>query len=469
MQETWRPVHLPEGDFSLAGALQQSCADEQENDDLLGLFSSSPLSSVASSRAPSPESFDVNSSAELLASTPVVYPLPEPLSCVQSQGAAKKRKRPSKVAKDKARGKRRRKAARQGDAVRPDLLLKHASAADPIDASAAADALAVASTGFTSLNSKTPPALRRIPVLFKDVSGPGANLRLIKCRDDRPIPFVDASGRVFGVSIAPSHEKTFLESLARITELIEAAREQGSFATGSLEHARGNFPTLSSGYSHGGGRKHPANLNRPCNPNFKLVEDMVAAPAFRRLAGFVDGRFKTWAPKLHAAYAENMAALRAWNPDLCQNWDKSVYTAWVCNLGPQTVCYRHKDAANLPYGLRAITSFGSYDFRRGGHLILWELGIAVECPPWRTAYIPSSPIEHSSTSISPSETRYSTTQYTAGTLFRFADHGMLGAAEFAAKATKEELEAAALRDASRWQLGLSLFSTLEELKASCRK
>ncbi|KAG6809769.1 hypothetical protein H0H92_014808 [Tricholoma furcatifolium] len=469
MQEAWHPVFLPEADFSLADALQQSCAEEQENDDILGLFSSSPLSSAATSRAPTPESYPVNSSSNLLVSTPTASAPPAPPPSAQSQGASNKRKRPSKVAKDKARDKRRRKAARQGDAARPDLRLKHASAADPVAAGLAVDTLAVAATGFTGLNSTIPHALRRRPVLFKDVSGPGASLRLVKCRDDRPIPFVDASGRVFGVSIAPSREKTFLESLARITQLIEAARVQGSFAPASLDHARGNFPTLSSGYSHGGGRKHPSNLNRPSSPNFKLVEEMVAAPCFRRLAGFVNGGFKTWAPKLHAAYAENMAALRAWNPDLCQTWDNSVYAAWACNLGPQTVCYRHKDAANLPYGLCAITSFGSYDFTRGGHLILWELGLVVECPPWRTSYIPSSPIEHSNTSITPSETRYSATQYTAGALFRFADRGMLGAAEFAAKASKKELEAAALRDANRWKLGLSLFSTLEELTASSRK
>ncbi|KAG6808440.1 hypothetical protein H0H92_004110 [Tricholoma furcatifolium] len=467
MLEGYNPLFIASVDFSLPRALERSCAEEQEDDDVLGLFNNSPLSSASTSRSPTPShargtsppppSLSIESTSTFQLSHP---PHPRPTF------ATTRRKRPSKVAKDKKRDKKRRQqASKQADvAMRAELRAKHVAAADPLLTHLVTDSLGVAATGFTGLLSKTPQALRRRPVLFKTLSGPGADLRLVKCRDDRPIPLIDSAGRVIGVSIAPSREHSFLAALARITQVIEGARSRGRFSAGASEHARGSFPTLSSGYSHGGGRKMPTNMNRRSDPNYELVEDIVADPAFKRLAGFVDRGFETWAPRLHAEYARNMAALQAWNKDLKQNWENSVYASWVCNLGPQTVCYRHHDAANLPYGLCAITSFGSYDFTRGGHIVLWNLGIALEHPPWRTIYILSSPIEHSNVSIGPGETRYSTTQYTAGALFRFVERGMRGAAEFVATSSKEDLEASALRDAKRWQFGLSLFSTLEELR-----
>lgn len=34
-------------------------------------------------------------------------------------------------------------------------------------------------------------------------------------------------------------------------------------------------------------------------------------------------------------------------------------------------------------------SFGNYDYKKGGHLILWDLGITIEFPPHSTILIPS--------------------------------------------------------------------------------
>ncbi|KAG6825745.1 hypothetical protein H0H92_002580 [Tricholoma furcatifolium] len=93
-------------DFSLCIALEKSCAGEQNDDDVLGLFSMSPLLSAALFRACSPDRTRSASSptpavAELLpalssgVASPSLPPLPRPMS-------AAKRKRLSKVTKDEA-------------------------------------------------------------------------------------------------------------------------------------------------------------------------------------------------------------------------------------------------------------------------------------------------------------------------------------------------------------------------------
>lgn len=62
----------------------------------------------------------------------------------------------------------------------------------------------------------------------------------------------------------------------------------------------------------------------------------------------------------------------------------------------------------------------NYDYKKGGHLILWELGYIIEFPPHSTILIPSAIVKHGNTPISEGEERMSLTQYTAGGLVRWA-------------------------------------------------
>ena len=74
-------------------------------------------------------------------------------------------------------------------------------------------------------------------------------------------------------------------------------------------------------------------------------------------------------------------------------------------------------------------------------------------------------IRHSNVAIQKNEERYSFTQYTAGGLFRWVDHGFQKEDEYHSKLSEKEAveEEEAMR--SRWEMGLSLFSTLDELKS----
>lgn len=83
----------------------------------------------------------------------------------------------------------------------------------------------------------------------------------------------------------------------------------------------------------------------------------------------------------------------------------------------------HRDSQNYAGGWCAITALGNFDYTKGGHLILWTLGIALEFPAGSTIMIPSALIMHSNVPIGVHETRYSFTNYFAGQLLHWVDNG----------------------------------------------
>ncbi len=99
------------------------------------------------------------------------------------------------------------------------------------------------------------------------------------------------------------------------------------------------------------------------------------------------------------------------------NWANSIFSCATFNFGPRTLCFRHTDSGNLPFGWCTITALGWFDPKRGGHLVLWDLKLIIDFPPGSTILIPSAILLHSNTAIAPGERRYSFTQYTSGGLF----------------------------------------------------
>jgi hypothetical protein len=143
----------------------------------------------------------------------------------------------------------------------------------------------------------------------------------------------------------------------------------------------------------------------------------------------------------------------------------TVFACCTFNFGPSTVSFPHTDSANLPYGWCPVTALGPFDPKKGGHLVLWDLQLVIEFPPGSTIMIPSAVIRHSNVAIQPGEERYSFTQYLAGGLFRWVDHGFQKEDEYYSKLQEHERveEEEVMRN--RWAEGLNLFSTLDDLRA----
>jgi hypothetical protein len=177
------------------------------------------------------------------------------------------------------------------------------------------------------------------------------------------------------------------------------------------------------------------------------------------------GCFATWAPKLFTYYLCHVTSLLdGYGGQLRQNF-ATVFACSTFNFGPSTVSFPHTDPGNLPYGWCAITSLGPFDPQQGGHLVLWDLQLVIEFPPGSTILLPSAVIRHSNVAIQKGEERYSFTQYTAGGLFRWVDHGFQKEDEYYSSLSEGERVEEEEAMQRRWAMGLGLFSTLDELKS----
>jgi hypothetical protein len=151
--------------------------------------------------------------------------------------------------------------------------------------------------------------------------------------------------------------------------------------------------------------------------------------------------------------------------DLHRPFLNSIWSACTFNLGPYTCALGHCDFANLAFGWCAITAFGTFDWTRGGHLILWDCKLILEFPPGCTILIPSAAIFHSNIPIAQGERRYSFTQYTAGGLFRWVEHGFQSEEEYFATLSAEGKKEERRLGLERTAAGVALFSTMDELRA----
>lgn len=138
----------------------------------------------------------------------------------------------------------------------------------------------------------------------------------------------------------------------------------------------------------------------------------------------------TWIPELHSYYAYTLNVLHNHNPSLMRIFPTSIFSATTYNLGPQTVCFKHTDFANLAFGMCAMMALGDFDPKKWGHLILWDCGLVIEFPPGSTILIPSATISHSNANISHSEHQYSFMQYTARGLFCCIENGFKKSVDF---------------------------------------
>lgn len=171
--------------------------------------------------------------------------------------------------------------------------------------------------------------------------------------------------------------------------------------------------------------------------------------------------FNLWAPRLHHHYSKYIKILDE-KIDGPRNFATSVFSCATINFGPNVWTYKHHDVLNLSYGWCAIQALGKFNSTTGGHLILWDIQAVIEFPPASTILIPSACMTHSNIPIQPGESQVSFTQYTAGGIFRWIDNGCQLENDLKKKDLKEFERLEVLKD-SRWEKGLALFSTIEEI------
>ena len=134
------------------------------------------------------------------------------------------------------------------------------------------------------------------------------------------------------------------------------------------------------------------------------------------------GAMKVYAPALWSFKVSVLNLLELGTKSIRRTFQGHPMAGTTFNFGPQSCCYPHKDFKNLSWGWCSITSLGTYDPTKGGHLALWDLKLVVEFPPYSTIFIPSALLMHGNATIASDETRMTVTQYNSGGLFTWVAH-----------------------------------------------
>jgi hypothetical protein len=108
----------------------------------------------------------------------------------------------------------------------------------------------------------------------------------------------------------------------------------------------------------------------------------------------------------------------------------------------------------------------TFNHKKGGHILLNELKAVIEFPSGSSMLILSGACEHGNTRIQKGETRYSMTQYAAGSLFRWAAYGYQSSKSLLAQkggASQKQVFEREPGVRAEWALGL--LSKADELEA----
>lgn len=280
------------------------------------------------------------------------------------------------------------------------------------------------------------------------------------------MPIYDSEGNIFAVLAGRPNDASYVEDADRAFTLMRLLAESEVWKENELlPHRRGTFIAHNVGISGGKGTPSPVKLS--VGTHAYLTERLLGSKSIQRLAAFGSSSFQRWSPNLFAYYKEHMDSLHAHSPHLGRNFAKSVFPCAAFNMTKESESvesWKHRDSTNLPFGWCSIMTIAKKGYRPhlSGHIVLWELGLVIEFPHASTILIPSATVTHSNAAVADGDERMSFTQFAAGALFRYVDYGFRSEKQLFNGDRKEFRRQEVLRS-TRWEMGLSLYSKLDDL------
>ncbi|RPD69140.1 hypothetical protein L226DRAFT_472205 [Lentinus tigrinus ALCF2SS1-7] len=271
-----------------------------------------------------------------------------------------------------------------------------------------------------------------------------------------PCYIADRRGIIFTTLAGMPNDPEWPSLVGRVTEKLARAQRLMAELEDEPDHRRGSYFYGHRGFSIGQGQKRPGNLRNSARRQ-EILEELRTDPDVIRVANFANGALHNYVPNVFDVYKDNMDALLEWDPSLQRNFPNNVFAAATFNLRPRVATHVHLDLLNYAYGMCAVFAAGNYDYKQGGHIILWDAKLIIEFPPGATILLPSAILRHSNVTIRPHETRYSLTQYTAGGLFRWVRAGFR---------TQKSLQAAGLdlsNEYEEWKEGWRMYPTVDQM------
>ncbi|KAK7051168.1 hypothetical protein VNI00_004668 [Paramarasmius palmivorus] len=287
---------------------------------------------------------------------------------------------------------------------------------------------------------------------------------------------VDRKDRIWTVLGAGIEDKSWGGVVDQATNDIAKFHQTAGLTTKDFANRRfnGRYSTVHKGPSFGGGQKRPANMAIRWKTMRKAMDELQKNADIQRILGHTGTLYKTYGYKLAIESSDCIRSLTSQFPDMeppkYPNPDGPYWAAFTMNsanvgpLEPQVVTAVHMDFGNYAQSWCAVTVFGKFDPDVGGHLVFWNLGIAIRFPPGTTILFPLALITHSNLPTQPGETQYSIVQYTAGGLFRWISNGGMSDKEFLSTLTAEQLVQQDQMRKDRARSGLRKYTRLFELE-----
>nr|GAT56089.1 predicted protein [Mycena chlorophos] len=329
--------------------------------------------------------------------------------------------------------------AANGHDIRPSTVAKHLRPAVPIRTSLASHILRTAHGAYVASleDAKELYGSKKRWTLEPLVE---RGFLVIPWDGKMPRPLVDSTGRVFGALAGQPDDPSYAASAQRAFDAVLREGHAAKFPASEKKHRRGLFAAINVGVSYGQGQTKPS----------WLKSDYEAT---------AESYLSALAPHLYEYYLSHNKLLDA-RFKLRRPFSASVFSAAAFNFGKNVWTFRHRDVLNLPFGWCAIQALGRFDPTKGGHLILWDLKLVIELPAGALILIPSAMLAHSNIPVQNDETRTSFTQFTAG--FRYVDNDFRTEEELQAQ-DPIAYEAMLAEKEQRWEMGLGLWSTIDEL------
>ncbi|KAL0070404.1 hypothetical protein AAF712_002235 [Marasmius tenuissimus] len=251
-------------------------------------------------------------------------------------------------------------------------------------------------------------------------------------------------------------DPTWIGESENFLELLDWAEEEIKQRKLNLKGRRGDYSSIPTGISFGGGQTAPGNFAQS-DVEQEIWEKVYAHPFYQRVLRYANHGMKVYYPKLERLYTNVKDKLRVDNPSLSDPLPGCCFSACNLNLG-RAVTLRHTDFLNLLFGQCAVLALGDFEYKKGGHLVLWDLGLVIEFPPGAMILLPSALLEHSNVSIAGDERRSSITFYSASGLFRWVTNGYMSDKEFKARASTKMRQRWDQHRANLWKVGVDLLS-----------
>ncbi|KAJ7858043.1 hypothetical protein B0H14DRAFT_3447554 [Mycena olivaceomarginata] len=185
---------------------------------------------------------------------------------------------------------------------------------------------------------------------------------------------------------------------------------------------RGPHYAVNLGTGMGGGQQQPTPFSLHDSVS-RILMALLLHHAIARFVGTANVLFQMYAPKLYEYYPQHNASAAQVGPKpppACAPCLMRVCVRYI-QFWSSDRHFSTPRLLNLAWGWCFITALGWYDYRKGGHLIIWDLRLMIEFPPGATFAIPSA--------------------YTSAGVFRFVNNGFKTNVTLEQEMTKEEAQA----------------------------